>query len=223
MHAIRVDRARESTTVIIEPAQLLIFMMAGLALNLTPGADMMFCLSQGVKSGPGTGFAASLGIATGSIIHVLVAAFGLAALIAANPVAFELLRWAGVAYLVWLATQALRNPMQIDLPDGAKLSAPIRAWRDGVMVNLLNPKVIIFTLAFLPQFADPQRGSTVLQFLLLGLVLNVTGTAVNGFVGIGAGSVRGLLAGNKWIARSPGYLSSVVFLGLATNLAFERR
>ena len=99
---------------IIEPSQLLIFMMAGLALNLTRGADMMFCLSQGLRSGRKTGFAASLGIATGSIIHVLLAAFGLAALIAANPAAFEFLRWTGVAYLVWLAVQALRNPVEIN-------------------------------------------------------------------------------------------------------------
>ncbi len=158
---------------IIETTQLLIFMMAGIALNLTPGADMMYCLSQGLKSGPKAGFAASLGIATGSIIHVLLAAFGLAALIAANPLAFEVLRWAGVAYLVWLAVQALRTPLQVDLPDEAKRSQPMKAWRDGVLVNLLNPKVIVFILAFLPQFVDPLRGSTVLQFLLLGLVLNI--------------------------------------------------
>ncbi len=208
---------------IIEPSQLLIFMMAGIALNLTPGADMMFCLSQGLKSGRKAGFAASLGIATGSIIHVLLAAFGLAALIAANPVAFEVLRWAGVGYLVWLAVQALRQPVQVDLPHDFGRSQPAKALRDGVLVNLLNPKVIVFTLAFLPQFVDPERGSTVLQFLLLGLILNVTGTTVNGFVGIGAGSVRGLLAGNKWIARALGYVSSMVFLGLAAKLAFERR
>lgn len=208
---------------IIEPTQLLIFMMAGIALNLTPGADMMFCLSQGLKSGRTAGFAASLGIATGSVIHVLLAAFGLAALIAANPVAFEALRWAGVGYLVWLAVQALRHPMQLDLPDDAIKSLPMRAWRDGVLVNLLNPKVIVFTLAFLPQFVDPERGSTVLQFLLLGLVLNVTGTTVNGFVGIGAGSVRGLLVGNRWTSRTLGYISSAVFLGLAAKLAFDRR
>ncbi len=208
---------------IIDPAQLLIFMMAGIALNLTPGADMMFCLSQGLRSGRKAGFAASLGIATGSVIHVLLAAFGLAALIAANPIAFEVLRWAGVGYLVWLAVQALRHPVQLDLPDDARRSLPVKAWRDGVLVNLLNPKVIVFTLAFLPQFVDPERGSTVLQFLLLGLVLNVTGTTVNGFVGIGAGSVRGLLVGNRWIARTLGYVSSAVFLGLAAKLAFDRR
>lgn len=208
---------------IIEPGQLLIFMMAGLALNLTPGADMMFCLSQGLRSGRRTGIAASLGIATGSIIHVLLAAFGLAALIAANPVAFEFLRWAGVAYLVWLAVQALRNPVQVNLPEDARRSQPARAWRDGVLVNLLNPKVIVFTLAFLPQFVDPQRGSTVLQFLLLGLVLNITGTTVNSLVGIGGGSLRGLLVRNKWITQLLGYVSSIVFLGLAAKLAFERR
>ena len=208
---------------IIDPAQLLIFMMAGIALNLTPGADMMFCLSQGLRSGRKAGFAASLGIATGSVIHVLLAAFGLAALIATNPTAFEVLRWAGVGYLVWLAVQALRHPVQLDLPDDARRSLPMRAWRDGVLVNLLNPKVIVFTLAFLPQFVDPERGSTVLQFLLLGLVLNVTGTTVNGFVGVGAGSVRGLLVGNRWIARTLGYVSSAVFLGLAAKLAFDRR
>lgn len=208
---------------IIDPAQLLIFMMAGIALNLTPEADMMFCLSQGLKSGRKAGFAASLGIATGSVIHVLLAAFGLAALIATNPTAFEVLRWAGVGYLVWLAVQALRHPVQLDLPDDARRSLPMRAWRDGVLVNLLNPKVIVFTLAFLPQFVDPERGSTVLQFLLLGLVLNVTGTTINGFVGIGAGSVRGLLVGNRWIARTLGYVSSAVFLGLAAKLAFDRR
>lgn len=208
---------------IIEPAQLLIFMMAGIALNLTPGAVMMYCLSQGLKSGPKTGFAASLGIATGSVIHVLLAAFGLAALIAANPVAFEVLRWAGVTYLVWLAVQALRHPLQVNLPEAAKRSQPLKAWRDGVLVNLLNPKVIVFILAFLPQFVDPERGFTVLQFLLLGLVLNITGTAVNGFVGIGAGSVRGLLSGHKWLVGTLGYVSSVVLLGLAAKLAFDRR
>ncbi len=208
---------------IIELPQLLIFMMAGIALNLTPGADMMFCLSQGLKSGRKAGFAASLGIATGSIIHVLLAAFGLAALIATNPVAFEVLRWAGVGYLLWLAVQALRQPVQLDLPGDAGGSQPMKAWRDGVLVNLLNPKVIVFILAFLPQFVDPERGSTVVQFLLLGLVLNVTGTTVNGFVGIGAGSVRGLLAGNRWIAAALSYLSSAVFFGLAAKLAFDRR
>lgn len=144
-------------------------------------------------------------------------------MIAANPVAFEILRWAGVAYLVWLAVQALRNPVQINLPGDTKRSQPLKAWRDGILVNLLNPKVIVFTLAFLLQFVDPLRGSTVAQFLFLGLVLSLTGTAVNSFVGIGSGSVRGLLLGNKWIVRTLGYLSSVVFVGLAAKLALERR
>ena len=208
---------------ILDPAQVLVFMAAGIALNLTPGADMMFCLGQGLKSGARTGFAASLGIATGSAIHTLAAGLGLAALLAANPVAFEALKWAGVAYLVWLAVQAFRKPLELDLPDGVKRAGPWQAWREGTLVNLLNPKVIVFILAFLPQFVDPARGSSLAQFLLLGLIFNITGTIVNGTVGIGAGSVRNLLKADAKLARLLGYLSGTVFLALAARLAFERR
>ncbi|MGB7206022.1 MAG: LysE family translocator [Anderseniella sp.] len=208
---------------LIEPVDLLIFATAALALNLTPGADMMFCLGQGLKSGPKAGLAASFGISTGSAIHTVLAAFGLAALIASYPVMFEILRWAGVVYLVWLAVQAFRTPLQVDLPDGARRSTAFEAWRGGMLVNLLNPKVIIFTLAFIPQFVDPQRGSTIMQFLLLGLVLNIGGTIVNGVVGAGAGAAREVLIRSKWAISTLGYLSSFVFLGLAARLAFERR
>lgn len=208
---------------LIEPVDLLIFATAALALNLTPGADMMFCLGQGLKSGPKAGLAASFGISTGSAIHTVLAAFGLAALITSYPVMFEILRWAGVVYLVWLAVQAFRTPLQVDLPDGARRSTAFEAWRGGMLVNLLNPKVIIFTLAFIPQFVDPQRGSTIMQFLLLGLVLNIGGTIVNGVVGAGAGAAREVLIRSKWAISTLGYLSSFVFLGLAARLAFERR
>ncbi len=208
---------------ILDPSQVLVFMAAGIALNLTPGADLMFCLGQGLKSGPRTGMAASLGIATGSAIHTLAAGLGLAAVLAAHPVAFEVLKWAGVAYLAWLAVQAFRTPVELDLPDGAKRSTACQAWRDGTLVNLLNPKVIIFILAFLPQFVDPARGSSLLQFLLLGLIFNITGTIVNGAVGIGAGSVRKLFKANASAARRLGYLSGTVFLALAAKLAFEQR
>ncbi len=208
---------------IIDPVDLLLFATAALALNLTPGADMMFCLGQGLKSGPKAGLAASLGISTGSAIHTLMAAFGLAALIAAHPVAFEVLRWAGVIYLVWLAIQTLRQPLRVGLPQAAGHDSVFDAWRGGTLVNLLNPKVIVFTLAFIPQFVDPVRGSTVLQFLQLGLILNIGGTIVNGAVGVGAGAARGMFVRNRWVAPMLSYASSAVFLGLAARLAFDRR
>jgi len=104
-----------------------------------------------------------------------------------------------------------------------KRAGPWQAWREGTLVNLLNPKVIVFILAFLPQFVDPARGSSLAQFLLLGLIFNITGTIVNGTVGIGAGSVRNLLKANAKLARLLAYLSGTVFLALAARLAFERR
>ena len=208
---------------IIDPAQLLIFVPAALLLNLTPGADMLFCLGQGLKSGPKAGLAASIGIATGSMIHALLAAFGLAALLAAYPFAFEIIRWAGVGYLVWLAVQALRQPAARLRPTDCRAGSELRAWRDAVFVNLLNPKVAIFILAFVPQFVDPARGSTVLQFLLFGAILNVGGTIINGLVGAFAGGIGRALAANDRIARVYRWLSSLLFLGLAARLAFDRR
>ena len=208
---------------IIEPAQLLIFIPAALALNLTPGADMLFCLSQGAKAGPKAGVAASFGIATGSLIHALLAALGLAALLKAYPLAFEAVRWAGVAYLVWLAVQAFRHPVDLSAPVGIACSSAYRAWRDGILVNLLNPKVAVFVLAFIPQFVDPARGSTVLQFLLLGLILNIGGTVINAAVGGFSGSIGKLLAANRYAARLFQWFSGAIFLGLAAKLAFERR
>lgn len=209
----------------IDPAQLLLFVPAALALNLTPGADMLFCLGQGLRSGPRAGVAASVGIAAGSFVHSLLAAFGLAALLAAHPLAFEVLRWGGVAYLLWLAIGAVRRPHR---PEAVELGASVgnatgHAFRDGALVNLLNPKVAIFVLAFVPQFVDPARGSTVLQFLIYGAILSAGGTLVNGLVGGFAGRLGSLLAAGSRTARLFDWLSATVYVGLASRIALERR
>lgn len=205
----------------IDPAQLVLFVPAALALNLTPGSDMLFCLGQGMKGGPRAGLAASLGISTGSLIHSLMAAFGLAALLAAYPFAFVLVRWAGVAYLVWLAVQAFRTA-DVAIAVDVRTGGIFRAWRDGMIVNLFNPKVAIFILAFVPQFVDPVRGSPALQFLILGMVLIVGGTVINGAVGLFAGSI-GTALGNARLARAFRRVTGLIFLGLAAKLAFDRR
>ncbi|MEQ8665250.1 MAG: LysE family translocator [Rhodospirillales bacterium] len=202
---------------------LLIFTPIALALNLTPGADMLFCLGQGIRSGPKAGFAASLGIATGSFIHALAAGLGLAALLAAHPPVFEAVRWAGIAYLVWLAIQAFRHPPGRLEPTETKKSAAFTAWRDGTVVNLLNPKIILFTLALVPQFVDPARGSVLVQFLIFGAILNVGGTIINAAVGMSAGGIGRLLLRNVRVATAFQFLSGVIFLGLAARLAFDRR
>ncbi len=203
---------------------LLVFAPAALALNLTPGNDMLFCLGQGMRSGARAGVAASFGIATGVFLHTLAAAVGLAALIAAHPGAFEAIRWAGVAYLVFLAFQAFRGSAALPAPDAAQpVRSAARAWREAVLVSLLNPKVAIFVLAFLPQFVDPARGSTFVQFMLLGTVLNIGGTVINCLVGGFAGTIGGWLWSRRRIAALFQRFTGVVFLALAARIAFERR
>ncbi len=202
---------------------LLVFIPIALALNMTPGADMLFCLGQGAKSGPKAGLSASLGIATGSFIHALAGGLGLAALIAANPIAFEVIRWAGVAYLLYLAYLTLSSPIDQVAPTSVNRSHAVKAWKDGVFVCLLNPKVAIFMLALVPQFVDPERGSVLIQFLLLGTILNIGGTVINGLIGLFAGRISGVLARNRHIAAGLQYATSFIFVGLAAKLAFDRR
>jgi len=185
----------------IDLQTLMIFIPIALALNMTPGADMLFCLGQGAKSGPKAGLSASIGIATGSFIHALAGGLGLAALIAANPIAFELIRWGGVVFLVFLAFQTLLSPADQIAPTNVGRSFAMKAWKDGVFVCLLNPKVAIFMLAFVPQFVDPERGSVLGQFLILGAILNTGGTVINGLIGVFAGKISGVLSQNRRVAR----------------------
>jgi threonine/homoserine/homoserine lactone efflux protein len=205
----------------VDPMVLLAFIPAGLALNLTPGADMMFCLGQGLKGGPRAAMAANFGIATGGMVHVTLAALGLGALVAAHPAAFEAIRWFGVAYLLWLAISALRSPLPVA---GAEVAprAAVRVFGQALLVNLLNPKVILFILAFLPQFVDPAR-PILPQFLTLGVVFAIGGLIVNGMVGLFAGSIGQRLARSAGFARWLGRISAGIFGALALRLALLQR
>lgn len=209
---------------IVDPWVLLAFLPAALALNLTPGADMMFCLGQGLRAGPRAAVAASAGIALGGMIHAAIAGLGLSALIAAVPGALEVIRWVGVAYLMLLAVQALRaGPVVRDAVRQVRPRAAWRAFGQGLVVNLTNPKVILFVLAFVPQFVDPARGAVLGQFMLYGAVLSLGGFVVNGAVGVFAAGAAGRLAGNLRIARVLGWISAGIFTGLALRLAMTQK
>ena len=203
----------------MDPWILLAFVPAALALNLTPGADMMFCLAQGLRGGARPAWAASLGISTGSMVHVTLAGLGLGAIVAASPWLFGVLRWVGVAYLVWLAVKTVRTPLSAgDAPP----VRPSRAFRDGLLVNLSNPKVILFILAFLPQFVDPAR-PILPQFLLMGAVIALGGGIINGLVGqFAAGLGRALVRSRRLDVILRGLCASI-FGGLALRLAWETR
>lgn len=204
----------------VEFLTLLAFLPAALALNLTPGADMMFTLGQGLRGGWRAGQAANLGIAVGGMVHVLLAAFGLAAILKAHPAAFEAVRWAGVGYLLLLAWKSLTSgPVT-----AAKVQpAPaLRVFREALVVNLLNPKVIFFILSFLPQFVDPSR-PVLPQFLTLGLVFCAGGLVINGLVGGFAGSIGTRLAQSETLSRWLGRLTAGIFTLLALRLAVMER
>lgn len=204
----------------IDPIVLLAFIPAGLALNLTPGADMMFCLGLGLRSGPRAAVAASAGISTGGMIHVTLAGLGLGAAMAAAPWLFDVIRWVGVAYLLWLACNVIRT--KPPSPDTPPIPAK-RAFREGLIVNLTNPKVILFVLAFVPQFVDPARGAILGQFLIYGLILAVGGFLINGGVGVFAGGLGKRLTGSPRVTRGLGYVSAAIFTALAARLALIER
>lgn len=204
---------------VVDPVILLAFVPAALALNLTPGADMMFCFAQGLKGGPRAAMAANAGVALGGMVHVLVAGLGLGALVARVPGLFDVIRWAGVGYLLWLAVTTLRHP-----PGAGDVPAvrPSRAFRQALLVNLTNPKVILFVLAFIPQFVDPTRG-VLAQFLIFGLVLSLGGFVVNGLVGVFAGGAGRWLARSERAAKGLGYVCAAIFAALAFRLAMMER
>jgi threonine/homoserine/homoserine lactone efflux protein len=202
----------------VDALTLAAFVPAALALNLTPGADMLFCLGQGLRSGPRAAIAASAGISAGSFVHVTLAALGLGAVIAALPWAFDAIRWIGVAYLLYLAWQALGRSVATE-SEAVPLSVS-RAFASGFLVNLANPKVILFVLAFIPQFVDPSAGSVLGQFLIFGLVLAIGGFFINGGVGVFASGVgRRMVRGGRLLS----WITCGIFVALAARLAVLER
>lgn len=204
----------------IDTVTLLAFVPAALALNLTPGADMMFCLGQGLRSGPRAAVAASAGISLGVMVHVALAGLGVGAAVAAMPWLFDAIRWAGVAYLLWLAWGAIRNGA---VPAETPQVPARRAFSSGLMVNLANPKVILFVLAFVPQFVDPAAGPVLAQFMVLGTVLALGGFVINAAVGLFAGGAGRHLIGSPAAARWMGRISGGIFAALAVRLALMER
>lgn len=201
----------------IDPIVFLAFVPAALALNLTPGVDMMFCLAQGLRGGARPALAASAGITLGGMVHVTLAGLGLGALVAQFPWLFGAIRWIGAGYLLWLAYKTVTTPLSVGELPAARAS---RAFRDGMIVNLSNPKVILFILAFVPQFVTP-TAPVLPQFLIFGAVLAAGGFVINGLVGIFAGGVGRRLLSNPRAERTLRYASATVFGALAARIGWE--
>jgi threonine/homoserine/homoserine lactone efflux protein len=198
-----------------------LFMTAALALNLTPGPDMAFIMAQAASKGTRAGLTAALGISTGALVHIAMAAFGLAALLAAFPLAFTILRYAGAAYLVWIAVGMLLHPPH--LTEGKPGNDAAATFRQGMLTNITNPKVAMFFIAFLPQFVMPGPMPAWQQLLILGLALNISGTVVDCLVALGGGALATRLRRTPIAARIVGWFSASGMLALALRLALPDR
>jgi threonine/homoserine/homoserine lactone efflux protein len=207
------------------PPELLLFMTAVFVLNATPGVDLLLTVTRTLQGGARAGVAAALGIASGCVVHALAAAFGLAALLAVSATAFAVIKWLGAAYLLWLALGMARTAWRGAAPAGAVAAAsPRPAWvdfRTGLLTNVLNPKVALFFLAFLPQFIAARTPDKTLAFLGLGAIFVVQGTIFLLAVVALAARLRRLpssLGASRWLHG----LGASLFTLLAIRLASAR-
>ena len=213
-----------------------LFLLTTFIAMISPGPDMLFILGCGMRGGPRAGLLATAGVATSEVVHITLAAAGLSAFFAAAPTAFTALRITGAGYLVFLGVQAIRHRGR----DGAPSSAAAQdtggpagegapggvsgrhAYLRGLLTNLVNPKMVTFTIAFLPQFVDPRLGRVWLQFLVLGAVFIVLEFLVDGTVGVLAGRIGGWLARRRDARKRLDVATGSLFIGLGIRLAVER-
>ena len=197
----------------IPPAQLAAFVTGGLVLNFAPGQDVFFASACGIQGGPRAGALAGLGVGLGVLFHLMLAVLGLGAMIAAHPEALVAIRYAGAAYLLFLAWKS----WTAGAPD-PRVRGSAGAWnviRRGALSNILNPKPVLFLLAFLPQFTRPEYGPVWEQILGLGLIFAFTGTLVTMGYGIAAGLAGQVLGRRLGIVNR---IAAVLFAGLAIRL-----
>lgn len=218
---------------IIETHQLLMFIAAGWLLNLTPGPDVLYIVSNALRSGTRAGIVAGLGITAGCFVHIFAAAVGVGALLAASATAFTVLKWVGAAYLLWMGVRMLFAKASGDGGRGAAIAAaqaapaaaePLRSvFMGGFWTNVLNPKVAIFFLAFVPQFIAPGTDSKALAFVLLGVLFNLNAIPVNVGWALAASwmarRVGAVQRGMHWLDRVAG----AMFIGFGLKLAFSDR
>lgn len=206
----------------MEPHTLAAFAAAALLLALTPGPDMTFVLAQSVARGFAGGLAAMAGIVAGLCVHMTLAAAGITAAVAAQPLLLDALRVAGAAYLIWMAVGLLRAA-----PPGAVAAETprpqARAFRQGLVTNLLNPKVGLFFLAFLPQFVSKDAGPVWLQSLTLGALFVAIGVVVLTAVAAGGARLAAALAGSSRAARTLDWLAAGLFGALALRILLDLR
>nr|WP_255654331.1 LysE family translocator [Cohnella sp. REN36] len=199
------------------------FVVVVLGLFLIPGPAVLLTVTRTAQGGRKGGILTGLGIATGDMIHTLFAAVGLSAILMTSSVAFQFVKYAGVAYLLYLGIKAiLEKPRAPELPQIAPVS-PRKAFGQAVVIEVLNPKTSLFFLAFLPQFVNPAHGSSVAQFLQLGLVFVLLSVLYTTFLALSVGALGRVLRRVSWLGRWSGKIVGAIYISLGVRVAMQQR
>ena len=204
-----------------DPASLGVFALASLALLVVPGPSVLYIVTRSISQGRMAGLASVLGVHVGTTFHIAAAALGLSALLMRSIVAFNVVKYAGAAYLIYLGIRRLLDDENLVQQGPVKERSLSRIFRQGIVVNLLNPKTALFFLAFLPQFVDVERGSVALQMLVLGSLFIVLGLISDGAYALLSSSLGDRLRTSKTFARRERLFSGGVYLGLGVTAALS--
>jgi RhtB (resistance to homoserine/threonine) family protein len=199
----------------------LLFLSAAVAINISPGPDMIYILSKTIAQGRKIGIASSLGVCSGALVHVFAAAFGLSAIIATSAIAFSVVKYFGAAYLIYLGIQAFRaKGVSFDIPVKKQVQSTFwKAFRQGAFIDILNPKVAIFFMAFLPQFVRPELGHTSAQILILGVLVILVAVVIEFFIVLTAAQTTNFFRNNRHFSTLLDRVLGSVLIGLGIRLA----
>ena len=201
------------------------FLLTGILLNITPGNDTIFILTKSISQGKKAGIISALGIGTGNIVHTLFAAFGLSAIIAKSLLLFNVIKYVGVIYLFYIGFKMLISKSEITTytMHNPSLKEYWKIYRDGIFTNILNPKVALFYIAFLPQFIDTSVSNTVLPFIILGVTFITTGTIWCFVLAVFASSIFSKLKKNNALSNLIKKICGLTVIGLGIRVAFSKR
>ncbi len=203
----------------MDTSTLAIFLAATLALNLTPGPDMLYVIARSAGQGRKAGLISALGIGTGTFVHIFAVAFGLSTLLVSLPLAYEAVKLVGAVYLMFLGARILLTRKKESDSEEASQDSLARIYRQGIITNVLNPKVALFFIAFLPQFVDQAHGPLAWQVIFLGFLFNTSGTTVNACIALLSGYAGNRLKGRRGLARAQRFFTGGVFMALAIRIA----
>ncbi len=203
-----------------EISNLSLFITASLALLITPGPAVLYIVTRSVDQGRRAGLVSVAGIQVGGLFHVTAAALGVSAVLMSSALAFDVVKYLGAAYLVYLGIRKLTSKVEIEQVEDVKPDSLRRIFSQGVIVNVLNPKTALFFFAFLPQFVDPARGSVPLQMLMLGVLFISLACCTDGTYAMLAGTAGRRLKGSLRFLRAQKYFAGTIYIGLGLVAAF---